>query len=318
MRKTHEPQAALKALIAAVGVSTMVMASAPAHAGPLGFLKKAAEKELKKAAEDRLTAEAAKHGVSELTLTKTMDRAGLNSAANGDGFADIITGAGTGGGPQIRIVDGNRPQAADAEPQDAFMYIDAGSATAKGKVEASWKVEEGEAAAGGDSDHKDWIVIESMSGGSAYRGGVFLASGDVNGDGRDDIVVGPGLCKLVQNGTTVATAEDILSSLSDEEQSLWSRAKKTHNMTATCAKLVQNGTTVATASEILAQPREEPVALLLPAVQAVRVAARPTRAGMSQNGTTVPTADTVQQPETEAESSAIYIKICGVKGESKD
>ncbi|MCM8557981.1 FG-GAP repeat protein [Sphingomicrobium sediminis] len=170
------------------------------------------------------------------------------------------------------------PQRADAEPQDAFMYFSVGGGNAaKGKVEATWKVEEGSKYAGEATDdgHKDWIIIQSMSD-SAYNGGVFVASGDVNGDGRDDIIVGPGLCKLVQNGTTVATADEILANLGDAERAEWSRVRNEYNVPAACAegKLVQNGTTVATASEIQAPQDGEAIliGLLLPAVQAARAA----------------------------------------------
>ena len=345
MHTTKQTKAALKAMIAALGVSTMLVASAPAHAGPLGFLKKAAKEELKRAAHDRL------------------------ADAAGDGVADLVVGAGAGsplatGEHEVEYDIGKAPlklvqngttvatadevQAPQSEAGDTFLYVEGSSRT----IKPTFKIEKGAAAAAAGDGHEQWIPIESMSGAAGYRGGVFVASGDVNGDGRDDIIVGPGLCKLVQNGTTVATADEVLAPLTDEERVRWGEVEKTHNMTATCAKLVQNGTTVATAGELLAPGGGEPIALLLPAVQAAREAARPARAGlsqnhgttvpsadtleaprpaarrtqgrvpaiparagMSQNGTTVPSADTVKAPETDGALAAGYLKICGVDGE---
>jgi cyclophilin family peptidyl-prolyl cis-trans isomerase len=65
---------------------------------------------------------------------------------NNDGFADVITGAGKGGGPHVRVFDGQTA----AVIQDFFAY---------------------------DRD---------------FNGGVRVAAEDVNGDGFDDIVTGGG------------------------------------------------------------------------------------------------------------------------------
>ena len=47
---------------------------------------------------------------------------------------------------------------------------------------------EGESSAAGDHDHKEWIEVLSLrfAGGASARGGVNVAAGDVNGDGRAD------------------------------------------------------------------------------------------------------------------------------------
>lgn len=63
---------------------------------------------------------------------------------NGDGFSDIVTGAGAGGGPHVKVFDGQ----SGVETASFFAYS------------------------------------------PTFTGGVYVASGDVNGDGLDDIVTG--------------------------------------------------------------------------------------------------------------------------------
>ncbi|MCI0358132.1 MAG: VCBS repeat-containing protein, partial [Planctomycetaceae bacterium] len=65
---------------------------------------------------------------------------------NGDGLADIITGAGPGAGPHVKVFDGRT----GAELRSFFAY------------------------------------------GPNFTGGVFVAAGDVNNDGRADIITGAG------------------------------------------------------------------------------------------------------------------------------
>ena len=81
----------------------------------------------------------------------------------GDGWSDVIVGAGPGGGPHIRVFDGRTGEQVDG-PLGSFLALD-----------------------------------------GAFTGGVFVASGDVNGDHFADVVVAAdagGIPDLVSCGET--------------------------------------------------------------------------------------------------------------------
>lgn len=197
----------MKALASATALSATALVAVPAHAGPLGFLKKVVKQELTQLAQDT-----AREAVDAATGT---EKAGK-----------------------------------------------------KGKVEASWKVEEGEAARSGDGGFRQeggttvptaddvqapqgetrGLLLPAVQ--PSFQGGVNVAVGDVNGDGRD------GKPGMSQNGTTVPSA-DTIQSAKDERRA----------------------------------------SLLLPAVQKVAPDARPQRKKMEQNGTTVATAGEIKAPE---------------------
>ena len=71
---------------------------------------------------------------------------------NGDGFADLVTGAGPGGGPRVRAFDGKALVQGGAQADAANFF-------------------------GGDT---------------ANRGGIRVAAKDLDGDGRADILAGAG------------------------------------------------------------------------------------------------------------------------------
>ena len=82
---------------------------------------------------------------------------------NGDGCADLIFGAGPGGGPRVRIVDGN-----SVALETLDFSLD-------------------------DSDRSDFTVSSYFAGDSNARGGVRVATRDIDGDQFADVVTGSGL-----------------------------------------------------------------------------------------------------------------------------
>src|SRR5262249_12467678 len=77
---------------------------------------------------------------------------------NGDGRADIIVGAGAGGSPHVKVIDGTKIKQVLADGQIAPSAL-LGS----------------------------FFAFDPR-----FRGGVSVTSGDVNHDNRNEIVVGPG------------------------------------------------------------------------------------------------------------------------------
>ena len=125
--------------------------------------------------------------------------------------------------------------------------------------------------------------------------GIWVASGDVDGDGRPDAARRG---KVVQNGTTVGTAAELQAPPAGGQAGLLLPAvQKVRPASSTQrAKLKQNGTTVATAGEVQAPGTKPRAGLLLPAVQKARMQPQPQRGRLQQNGTTVATPSTVTAP----------------------
>jgi|GEM_PF-422376 len=133
---------------------------------------------------------------------------------NGDGRADIITASGPGVGQHVKAFSGND----GAEIRSFFAYnstFAGGVNVATGDVDGDGRPEiitgTGSGTGGGHVKVFDGITLAEQSSFFAYNvaftGGVRVASGDVNGDGIVDIIVGPesssGHVKVF-NGTTVA------------------------------------------------------------------------------------------------------------------
>lgn len=116
---------------------------------------------------------------------------------NGDGHADIITGPGRGTGPRVRVfsgVDGSRlfNFFAYSSSFTGGVFVAAGDVNGDGRADIITGSGAGAAARvrvfdGGNGQRLANFLAHDPS----FKGGVFVAAGDVNGDGRADIVTAP-------------------------------------------------------------------------------------------------------------------------------
>ncbi len=115
---------------------------------------------------------------------------------NGDGVRDLVTGAGAGGGPHVRVFNG-----VDGSELASFFAYDngfrGGVFVTLVDVDGDGRAEVVTGAGAGGGPHVR--VFHGLSGteqggffaaASDGRGGVTVAGGDVNGDGRADLVTG--------------------------------------------------------------------------------------------------------------------------------
>lgn len=117
---------------------------------------------------------------------------------NGDGFDDIITGAGPSGGPHVKVFNGiDRSLLFSFFAYDASftggLYVAAGDVNGDGNDD----IITGADAGGGPHvkvfDGTNLNVLRSFFAYSpAFMGGVRVAAGDINNDNRDDIITGAG------------------------------------------------------------------------------------------------------------------------------
>jgi hypothetical protein len=128
-------------------------------------------------------------------------RGGINVAAgdvNGDGIADILTGAGIGGGPHVQIFDGSNLEilrsfmAYDVSLRDG-VYVGAGNVVGDGRLD----ILTGAGPGGGPHvrvfDGHDLAELASFFAyAEDFTGGVRVGATDQDGDGLEELLMGPG------------------------------------------------------------------------------------------------------------------------------
>jgi hypothetical protein len=139
---------------------------------------------------------------------------GVNIAAgdvNGDGFSDIIAAADTGGGPHVKVFDGQT----GALIGSFFAYdggFHGGVRVATGDIDGDGKAEiiTGAGPGGGPHvrvfDFTGHLREEYFAYAASFNGGIYVTAGDVTGDGRADIFTGAG-----EGGSAQVTVRDGVS-----------------------------------------------------------------------------------------------------------
>ena len=117
---------------------------------------------------------------------------------NGDGVPDYIMGAGAGGAPQVRVIDGALGTVMTSflafEPTfTGGVFVAAGDVNGDGYIDVIAASGEGRRGEVKVFSGRDFSLLEDVFVfDAAFRGGVHVAAGDVNGDGYADLIVGQG------------------------------------------------------------------------------------------------------------------------------
>ena len=161
---------------------------------------------------------------------------------NGDGVPDIITGAGQGGGPHVRVFSGVTGQVI-REFMAYGVSFTGGVSVAAGDINADGFADVVTGAGPGGGPHVEAFDVHNhtllssfMAYGFGFRGGVFVSSGDVNGDGHADIVTGAGAAAALMFASSMGSAERISAASSPfRTRSAPISSSETPRSTAECA-----------------------------------------------------------------------------------
>ncbi|HEV8310945.1 MAG TPA: FG-GAP repeat protein [Methylomirabilota bacterium] len=124
---------------------------------------------------------------------------------NGDGIADLVTGAGEGGPPQVRVFRLRAGATGGVAPLASFLAFDpefrGGVRVAAGNIDGS---DRAAIIAGAGPGGQPRVRAFKLAGGRlsqlasflayapTFHGGVFVSAGNVTGDSRAEILTGPG------------------------------------------------------------------------------------------------------------------------------
>jgi hypothetical protein len=116
---------------------------------------------------------------------------------NGDGVEDILTAAGPGGGPHVRVFDGtnlNELLGFMAYPIGftGGVYVAAGDIDGDGKADIITGSGVGMVATVNEYSGATGALLGTFAPYAGFTGGVTVAAGDINKDGKADVVTGAG------------------------------------------------------------------------------------------------------------------------------
>lgn len=121
-----------------------------------------------------------------------------------DGFGDVVTGPGSGGGPNVKVFNfvTGKPTQVPGEAGSFMAYDPAfrgGVSVATGNVDGlpGDEIVTGPGKGGGPNvkvfDHDAALLKSFRAYDAGFQGGVFVATGDFNHDNLADVVTGPGI-----------------------------------------------------------------------------------------------------------------------------